>query len=101
LYMKSVDFAPPQVGHYQLLATVVLSDYTTVGAAVGPKLRVIPLAGTYRSVLHVVFARQGEDDNKSWSSFMPPRSRDRRGRPHAPTSARGAARPAQSPRRSP
>jgi extracellular elastinolytic metalloproteinase len=42
LYMKSVDFAPPQVGHYQLLATVVLSDYTTVGAAVGPKLRVIP-----------------------------------------------------------
>jgi hypothetical protein len=42
LYMKSVDFAPPQVGHYQLLATVVLSEYTTVGAAVGPKLRVVP-----------------------------------------------------------
>jgi extracellular elastinolytic metalloproteinase len=41
-YTKTVDFAPPQVGHYQLLATVVLSDYNAVGAAVGPKLRVIP-----------------------------------------------------------
>jgi hypothetical protein len=41
-YTKTVDFAPPQVGHYQLLVTVVLSDYNSVGAAVGPKLRVVP-----------------------------------------------------------
>jgi extracellular elastinolytic metalloproteinase len=41
-YAKTLDFAPPQVGHYQLLATVVLSDYNSVGAAIGPKLRVVP-----------------------------------------------------------
>jgi len=42
VYTKTVDFAPPQAGRYQLLATVVLSDYNSVGAAVGPKLRVEP-----------------------------------------------------------
>ena len=41
-YTVSLDFAPPKVGHYQLLGTVVLSEYDAVGAAVGPKLRVIP-----------------------------------------------------------
>ena len=42
VYTKAVDFAPPQAGRYQLLATVVLSDYNSVGTAVGPKLRVVP-----------------------------------------------------------
>ena len=41
-YSGEVDCAPPAVGRYQLLATVVLSDYNAVGAMVGPPLTVIP-----------------------------------------------------------
>ena len=41
-YREALEFTPPEVGRYQLLGTVVISDYNTVGVAVGPKLKVIP-----------------------------------------------------------
>lgn len=41
-YTRAVEFAPPNAGHYQLLGAVVLSEHELAGAAVGPKLRVIP-----------------------------------------------------------
>jgi hypothetical protein len=41
-YRAALEFTPPEVGRYQLLGTVVISDYNAVGVAVGPKLKVIP-----------------------------------------------------------
>ena len=41
-YRAAVEFTPPDVGRYQLLGTVVISDYNAVGVTVGPKLKVIP-----------------------------------------------------------
>jgi hypothetical protein len=41
-YRATVEFTPPDVGRYQLLGTVVISDYNAVGVTVGPKLKVIP-----------------------------------------------------------
>ncbi|MBK9940821.1 MAG: M36 family metallopeptidase [Kouleothrix sp.] len=41
-YTHAVEFAPPSAGHYQLLGAVVLSEHEIAGAAVGPKLRVVP-----------------------------------------------------------
>ena len=41
-YRTAVEFTPPEVGHYQLLGTVVISDYNALGVTVGPKLKVIP-----------------------------------------------------------
>ena len=41
-YRTAVEFTPPDVGRYQLLGTVVISDYNAVGVTVGPKLKVIP-----------------------------------------------------------
>jgi len=41
-YRAAVEFTPPEVGRYQLLGTVVISDYNAVGVTVGPKLKVIP-----------------------------------------------------------
>jgi extracellular elastinolytic metalloproteinase len=41
-YTAQVDCAPPEIGRYQLLATVVLSDYNVVGAIIGPTLKVVP-----------------------------------------------------------
>jgi len=41
-YMTMIEFAKPELGHYQILGTIVLSDYNTLGVAVGPKLRVVP-----------------------------------------------------------
>jgi Helix-hairpin-helix domain len=41
-YRTTVEFTAPDIGRYQLLATVVISDYNAVGVTVGPKLKVIP-----------------------------------------------------------
>lgn len=41
-YATTIEFAPPDVGRYQLLATVVLAGCNTPGVALGPWLRVIP-----------------------------------------------------------
>ena len=41
-YRTAVEFTAPEVGHYQLLGTVVISDYNALGVTVGPKLKVIP-----------------------------------------------------------
>ena len=41
-YRAAVEFTAPEVGRYQLLSTVVISDYNALGVTVGPKLKVIP-----------------------------------------------------------
>ena len=41
-YRTAVEFTAPEVGHYQLLGTVVISDYNALGVTVGPKLKVVP-----------------------------------------------------------
>jgi len=38
----SVDFELPALGHYQLLATVLLPDAAVVGVGLGPRLTVVP-----------------------------------------------------------
>ena len=40
-YRAAVEFTAPEVGRYQLLSTVVISDYNALGVTVGPKLKVI------------------------------------------------------------
>lgn len=41
-YTTALEFAPPEVGSYKLLGTIVISDYNAVGVTVGPKLTVVP-----------------------------------------------------------
>jgi hypothetical protein len=41
-YRAAVEFTAPEVGRYQLLSTVVISDYNALGVTAGPKLKVIP-----------------------------------------------------------
>jgi hypothetical protein len=41
-YTTTIEFVTPEVGHYQLLGTVVLPDYDILGVTVGPRLKVVP-----------------------------------------------------------
>ncbi|HWQ13537.1 MAG TPA: proprotein convertase P-domain-containing protein [Roseiflexaceae bacterium] len=41
-YQTVLEFAPPEVGRYQILATVVMPEERSVGVSVGPVLRVEP-----------------------------------------------------------
>ena len=41
VYREAVEFAVPEVGRYQLLGTVLLSAYDSLGVTVGPRLKVV------------------------------------------------------------
>ena len=40
-YTTTMVFAPPKIGRYQLLGTVVVAEHNSPGVAIGPRLRVV------------------------------------------------------------